>query len=568
MIEILLSFVAGVLTILAPCIILPLPIIFGSSIGQSHKLRPVMIALGFTATFTLLTVFLFYLTQAFGFSDEHKRLIGVILLALFGLVLIFPSGFEKFAGRFTGLFTKASAIASGSGQGLWGGLVTGVIIGLVWAPCAGPLIAPVLALILQQKELDTAFLRMFAFALGAGIPMMLIAYGGQALTTKIKGLARYSSTLQAIFGGILIVLAASIYFQYDTVLQAKLVENFSLGSLEQKVNSYFDKQTAPSAPENTEIIPDTQTIPQMLNIKVPWIQPVPAPEFTGITNWLNLPEGKNTLTLGELRGKVILIDFWTYSCINCIRTLPYITKWYDTYGKDGFVVIGVHTPEFAFEKETDNVLTALNRHGIRYPVAQDNNFGTWNAYSNRYWPAHYLLDKEGNVVYTHFGEGKYEVTESAIQQLLQKPGPKVSVKTETTEAQTPEMYFGTARNAETFDNRGKVSETEYEAPRTDDWPAHNHFGVRGKWQFSSEKTTSLESGVIFLKFNAKKVFMVAASKKPQVIKVHFQNTGAVREVTVSASQLYELLSLPERERGMIWIEIPKAGFEAYTFTFG
>ncbi len=289
----------------------------------------------------------------------------------------------------------------------------------------------------------------------------------------------------------------------------------------------------------------------------------PAPEFAGITKWLN----SDPLTKEQLKGKVVLIDFWTYSCINCIRTLPYITKWYGDYKDRGFVIIGVHTPEFAFEKVQSNVEGALRRYKIQYPVAMDNNYKTWNAYKNQFWPAHYLLDKDGNIVYTHFGEGEYDKTEKAIRTLLGLEGPfDLPEAPEGNQAKTPEMYFGLAR-LKNFGGTETPSSTEqlYAFPSK---LKTNQFALEGNWQFNQESAVHTQGfGRIKLNFNSAKVFMVAKSNDPMTVKVYVDGK-LVKGVVVNASDLYELYSSPAGGNHLLEIEVPQGGFEAFTFTFG
>lgn len=290
----------------------------------------------------------------------------------------------------------------------------------------------------------------------------------------------------------------------------------------------------------------------------------PAPEFTGITNWLN---GKPQ-TLEELRGKVVLVDFWTYSCINCIRTLPYVTKWYDTYRDKGFVVVGVHAPEFAFEKVTSNVKTALARHKINYPVAQDNDFMTWRAYGNQYWPAKYLINQQGNIVYTHFGEGDYDITERAIQQLL---GVDQAITSPEEQAQSksqpsPEMYFGFDREEYMAQNYARSS-----APQQFNWLTGqeiNQYQLEGTWAIEAEKAVLKSSnGRIRLRYNGSEVHMVASSPNGSTLKI-FVNNKEQTPVTVNTSQLYTLFQEDQSTEHELIIEITGAGFEAFTFTFG
>jgi thiol-disulfide isomerase/thioredoxin len=288
-----------------------------------------------------------------------------------------------------------------------------------------------------------------------------------------------------------------------------------------------------------------------------------APEFTGISKWLN----SEPLTLANLKGKVVLVDFWTYSCINCIRTLPYVTKWYDTYKDQGFVVVGVHTPEFAFEKVTDNVQTAMKRFGINYPVAQDNDYKTWNAYKNQFWPAHYLIDQNGTIVYTHFGEGNYEETEAAIRQLLKTDKAMADTPAEAVnKAQTPEIYFGTSR-LEAFgnDERAVNAEQLYAFPKS---LKTNQFALEGSWQFDAEKATLVRGlGKIRLNFNAKNAFFVAQSPRPVTVKVYIDGQFT-KALVIKDSQLYTLFEGSDSGKHQLELEIPQGGLEAFTFTFG
>jgi thiol-disulfide isomerase/thioredoxin len=293
----------------------------------------------------------------------------------------------------------------------------------------------------------------------------------------------------------------------------------------------------------------------------------PAPEFTGIEKWLNLPSGKQTSTLEEYRGKVVLVDFWTYSCINCIRTLPYLTEWYDKYKDNGFVVIGVHTPEFEFEKVTSNVETAIKRHKINYPVAQDNNFGTWNAYKNRYWPASYLIDQKGNIVYTHFGEGNYDVTENNIRQLLGlDKTSQTRQEPSLSGVRSPEMYFGSDR-LEYLATKPKATTSSQHF----EWLAGqemNQFQLEGDWKILPEKAVmTSKKGRIRLGYKARSVNIVASSPSGSNLKI-FINNVEQKPVEVNNSLLYNLYSEPDVTEHELIIEITGEGFEAFTFTFG
>ena len=287
-----------------------------------------------------------------------------------------------------------------------------------------------------------------------------------------------------------------------------------------------------------------------------------APDFIGIDKWLN----SEPLSVASLKGKVVLVDFWTFSCINCIRTLPYVTRWYNTYKDKGLVVIGVHTPEFAFEKDTKNVQDAIDRFNIHYPVAQDNEYATWNNYSNQYWPAEYLIDKSGKIVYVHFGEGNYDHTENAIRELLglndtssADNGPDLG------SVGSPEMYFGTSRLEYLDKNQSASSDKVYNLPKDGQL---NHFALDGRWKFNKESVTLLgDTGKIWLKFHSGKIHIVSRSDKPAVLKITVDG-NLQPPVTVQNSQLYTLFNSEDYSDRVIQIEINQAGFEAFTLTFG
>lgn len=291
-----------------------------------------------------------------------------------------------------------------------------------------------------------------------------------------------------------------------------------------------------------------------------------APDFVGIEHWLN----SDPLTMEQLKGKVVLIDFWTYSCINCIRTLPYVTSWYEKYKDKGLVIVGVHTPEFAFEKDAKNVEDALKRFHITYPVAQDNDYATWNAYSNHYWPAHYLIDQEGNIVDSHFGEGAYDETEKKIQELLGVGNMPVTENQGTTNfagIKTPEIYLGLHR----LEDYSGTEKPVPNKPATYTLPSKlrsNTFGLRGEWKFEDEALTlTKDSGVIRLDFTSGNAYMVAESENPVLVEV-FVDGKEVGKVPVDTSRLYSLFESSDYKNHTLELRIPKAGFKIFTFTFG
>ena len=416
MLLIAVAFIAGLVTVLSPCILPILPVVLASSTGGRR--RPLALVAGLVVSFAAFTLVISQIVMRLGLSAGLLRLAAVILLGFLGLALVVPTlgaHLERWLSRLPGL-----APQGGSDAGWRGGLLTGATLGLLWAPCAGPILAAVTTLAATQRANLATVAVALAYAIGVGVPLLIIAYGGQAVIRRVPFFARHTLTIQKAFGVMMMVTAALIALNLDVTLSA------SAASL--LPDDWSRRLSA------IETSPQVTGELQALSGQTPGSRPTPgdvslrnygmAPELAGISNWLN----SGPLTLAGLRGKVVMIDFWTYSCINCIRTLPYVTQWYSTYKDQGFVIIGVHSPEFAFERDTDNVVQAMKRFGITYPVAQDNSFSTWQAYNNLYWPAKYIIDANGDLRYTHFGEGAYDETERVIQALLAEAGKTVQEK--------------------------------------------------------------------------------------------------------------------------------------------
>jgi cytochrome c biogenesis protein CcdA/thiol-disulfide isomerase/thioredoxin len=562
LIQISFAILAGILTVAAPCILPMLPILLGSSVGQQSKQRPLLIVLGFIVSFSAASLLLSFIVQHLGLNPNLLRNAAVVCLAIFAAFMIWPKPFELLTLKMSGTINSAGQIEAG--QGNMSGLILGLVLGIIWTPCAGPILASILVLIATQGSSARSEILLLAYAVGAGIPMLIIAYGSQYITNKVRWIAQYSVRLQQIFGVLILLLAVAMYFQYDIIITNKLTAYFPQSNLENKLASPQNNLSNQAATNGLSPAPpqgrDGNGSPM---IKIDFQNYGKAPEFTGINNWVNTAP----LTIAELKGKVVLIDFWTYSCINCLRTLPFTTKWYDTYKDKGLVIIGVHTPEFAFEKDTNNVQSAINRLGIHYPVAQDNDYGTWTAYNNQYWPAEYLIDQNGNIVYEHFGEGEYDHTENAIRQLLSY---NTAVAPENgqdlTGVQSPEMYFETTRLQNLSPDQQPSA-----APQTYTFTqslALNNFALDGTWEFTNDHATLTNgSGKIRLHYHSSNVFMVASSNNPitLTVKLDGNKTG---EVTVQAPQLYQLVKSDVAGDHILEIDIPNAGFQAFTFTFG
>ncbi len=393
----LFAFVAGILTILSPCILPVVPFIVGTASTDSRR-RLVGIVAGFTGMFLAVTVLLASVLAAAGLTTDRLRLLSVILLFVFGATLAVPRLGRWFEARAV-LPARIGAVVFDQrpGSGLAGGVALGAAIGLVWAPCVGPIMAAVIATaVTAGPTLDVVAIAL-AYALGAAVPLMLVGGLGRRALDSMGSAGRRIHITQG-FGVLTMTSALLIATGYDAPLQAAVADRLPAGW-----SAGLTAVEAVGAPQE-----DQSVALEDLGM---------APDLTGITAWIN----SDPLTLAALRGKVVLVHFWTFGCINCIHVQPYVKAWYDKYGAQGFVVIGVHTPELSFEREIANVRASVAETDVRFPVAFDPDYRTWRAFGNRYWPAFYFIDKAGHIRYTHFGEGGYDGSESVIRELLAEP---------------------------------------------------------------------------------------------------------------------------------------------------
>jgi cytochrome c biogenesis protein CcdA/thiol-disulfide isomerase/thioredoxin len=562
------AVIAGLVTAVSPCVLPILPIVLATGAGGDRR-RPYLVIAGLIASFSFFTLASVQLISALHLPSSTLRDAAIVIIAVFGLTLVVPAlttRFERVTARVPAIGAR---LAHAGGAGVAGGLITGVGLGLVWTPCAGPILGAITSLAVTAPGSGATLALVVAYSIGAGLPLLAIALGGRAALARLHMRSAAGWANRAL--GILVLATAGLMaVGADTALSADLTSALpdwtgTLQTIERSnpVQSALGDlnsggSTSSSAPGQGSAL---------------------APDFAGIDHWLN----SSPLTMAGLRGKVVLVDFWTYSCINCIRTLPYVEGWYQKYAADGLVVVGVHTPEFAFEHDTGNVTAAIARFGITYPVAQDNEFKTWGAYGNQYWPADYLIDAGGHIRDTHFGEGDYSKTEATIRSLLAEAGTAALPTPGTSEAappfgsgQTPETYLGSDRSSSLANVGTSPSGTgsfSFPGQLPDDT-----FAFNGTFDVQAEYITATKSGdQLELSFQARDVYLVMAADAPvpATVKVTGADAAAGTEdvaadgsMTVGSARLYHLVHLAGAARGTVTITFNGPGARAYAFTFG
>jgi cytochrome c biogenesis protein CcdA/thiol-disulfide isomerase/thioredoxin len=423
------AFVAGVLSILAPCTLPVVPLVVGAGAG-GRRGRPLGIVIGLAASFVTVTVLLASVLSALGISTAGLRLVAVVALGALGLTLAWPRLGHWFEAGLTPLVRPGLRVASGRsealrltpggsdvpgpGEGLRSGLAIGAAIGLIWAPCVGPIMAGTIAIAATRGPSLEAVAVAIAYVCGAAIPLFAIAQWGRGIANRPRGFGPSDRPRRA-FG--ILTLAAAVLFAFglDQPIQSAVTAVLPGGWSA----ALYSIEKQPAIQEQIDAMNSGPNASSAQSSDVPLAEYGPAPEITGITAWIN----SEPLSISALRGRVVLVHFWTFGCINCRNVQPYVKAWYDRYAADGLEVIGVHTPELSFEKDLGNVRQAVVDQGVRFPVAFDPDFRTWNAYANSYWPASYFIDRSGRIRHIQIGEGGYTEQEQVIRQLLAEPQP-------------------------------------------------------------------------------------------------------------------------------------------------
>jgi cytochrome c biogenesis protein CcdA/thiol-disulfide isomerase/thioredoxin len=521
--------------------------------GRWRLARPLAVVGGLILSFSLLILAGSEVISLMHLPADSLRDAGIVLLVLVGLGYLIPP---------VGLllerpFARVSARRPG---GRAGGFVLGLALGVLYVPCAGPVLAAITVVGATHRVGLTAVFVTAGFAVGTAVPLLVIAIAGSQLSDRIGAFRRRAPLVRQVGGAVLVVMAVAIAFNVFDGLQ-KDVPSYS-SALQGSKTVRKELNTLTGA-KHTSLTSCNSNASGLINCGQ-------APNFAGITAWLNTLGGK-PLSINSLRGKVVLVDFWTYSCINCQRTLPHVEAWYSRYAKYGFVVVGVHTPEFAFEHVVSNVRAQSASLGVHYPVAIDDDYATWNAYDNEYWPADYLVDAQGDVRHVHFGEGDYGTTEQLIRQLLvaAHPGlklpPPTSVpdKTPTGEL-SPETYVGYERLQYLVTSKPVLKD----APQAYQFPAKlplGGFGLSGTWTDHAQEATAGSDARLELSFLASDVYLVLGGSGRLNVSV---NGKAIQTIHVGGDpRLYTLYHTPSTTTGKLLLTASK-GIQAYDFTFG
>jgi cytochrome c biogenesis protein CcdA/thiol-disulfide isomerase/thioredoxin len=585
----LLSFavLAGAGTALSPCVLPVLPALLSAG-GVGGRRRPLGVVLGLSVTFAVTIVGIAKVADGVGLGSDPLRAVAVVVLLASGLALLVPGVADRLEAR----MSRLAALGPRSrGDGFRSGLLVGAALGFVYTPCAGPILAAVISVSAASGRSVAVGI---AYTLGSAAVLLALTLGGRSLFERVRGAGR-GPALQRALGAIMVLTALVIVTGEDVKFDqyiARHIPNVNLTAslekshaVESRLGDITGRKARFQASAKTPTAPRNASQASLLALAHQLPNGGPAPEFKETEDWFNTA-GDRPLTLASLRGRVVLIDFWTYTCINCIRTLPYLKAWDAAYRKDGLTIVGVETPEFAFEHDAANVASAISSFGIRYPVVQDNEYGTWDAYDNEDWPADYLIDAGGDVRYLAVGEGDYARTESAIRALLAEAGHEVGGKSHATGVivpsgeTTPETYLGTAR-AQGWVNAPRAGLHDYgssAAVGSRSLPL-NEFAYSGTWRIAGQPAAAIANAGIDAEVQAKNVYLVlsSAGKRPRPLEVLLNrkpipaaDAGAdVHDgvVTVTGERLYSLVSLPRVQRMHLSLRFAP-GLSGYSFTFG
>jgi cytochrome c biogenesis protein CcdA/thiol-disulfide isomerase/thioredoxin len=522
--------------------------------------RPLGIVLGLATTFTVTIVGLATVVDGVGLGDGATRDLAIVALAAFGVAVAVP----RLGDRLEAPLSRLARFGPRTGgRGFWSGLLVGGALGFVYAPCAGPILAAVVSVGAASGRTVAVGL---AFSLGSAVVLLVLALAGRAIAERIRRAGR-GPGLQRTLGAVMVLTAVAMAFQLDVRFQTAIANHLPAAVVDpakplETSNAVADRLAAlrPRSPfEHAAQAPPHAKLRDYGK----------APDFTGTQKWFN----SRPLSLRQLRGRVVLVDFWTYTCINCIRTLPHLAAWDQKYRRDGLTIVGVHSPEFSFEHDAGNVARAIAQNGIKYPVVQDNNLATWSAWRNEFWPADYLIDERGHVRAAHFGEGDYREIENEIRALLADAGARGlgadahPAKTyDPTNRATPETYLGLER-AERFLPGPALRGTRV----YDRYPGKlplSHFSFSGLWTLTQESATAGAGAKLYGDVAGKDVYLVLSPPPHGAGTVRVTVDGHLEKVLhVRTQRLYHLLSRPQPGEYALRLDF-SVGVAGYAFTFG
>jgi cytochrome c biogenesis protein CcdA/thiol-disulfide isomerase/thioredoxin len=569
------GFLGGLITGISPCILPVLPVIFFSGTQsaresdgdgavatkapptRSQKLRPYLVIAGLVLSFSIVTLLGSALLSLLHLPQDAVRWVALVALVAIGLGLIFP----QFEALLEKPFAKLPQKQFGSGKNGFG---LGLALGVLYVPCAGPVLAAiVVAGATGTIGLNTVALTL-SFAVGAALPLLFFALAGRRVAERVAAFRNRQRQIRVIAGVVTILLAVALVFNLPAVLQ-RAIPDYT-GTLQEKVGGEEQLQKLNLGglvnDQNAQLSNCSNGGKQLESCGT-------APDIKGITKWLNTPGGAS-IGLKSLRGKVVLIDFWAYSCINCQRAIPHVVGWYDAYHDKGFEVIGVHSPEYGFEKVDTNVASGAAELEIQYPIAMDNNLSTWTNYRNRYWPAEYLIDAQGTVRHVKFGEGDYDVTENLIRQLLSDADKAVALPPATegqdttpTTPTTPETYFSVGKVVN-YAGQGVYDQGE----ATFALPAQlgdDSFALNGRWALDYQGATAVDDGAaIALNYHARNVYLVVGGNG----NVTVTRDGKTSVIPVSGPpNMRQLIADDGDGAGHVDVSLSK-GLQAFSFTYG
>ncbi|HYB30472.1 MAG TPA: cytochrome c biogenesis protein CcdA [Solirubrobacteraceae bacterium] len=591
----LFALIAGAGTAITPCVLPVVPALLASSATGGRR-RPIGIVIGLGTTFTIAIVLLAQLVKGVGLASGAARTLAIVVLIGFGIALLIPD----LTARIEAPLSRLGRFGPKSrGTGFWSGLGVGAALGFVCAPCAGPILAAVTSVSASSGANARVVLVAISYSIGLCAVLLIYAFAGRAVIDRIRRVGR-GNTINRALGAVLLATGVLMIFNIDVRFEEDLAKDTSLpavlvdptrslensSAVQKRLASLRPTSRFVTAQKEASVTPvptEAEREVAIPGVKTPSLADLgTAPNFTNTEDWFNTP-GDRPLSLSQLRGHVVLVDFWTYTCINCLRTLPFLKGLYAQYHRYGLDIVGVETPEFTFEQEASNVRQAIASDGIKYPVVQDNEYGTWNAYQNEYWPAEYLIDAKGQVRHVQFGEGDYKQSEAAVRALLADAGatslpPPMTATAIMASAGlgTPETYLDTQRQ-QGFVTPIQSGVRNYEGAKG---VGLNQFALKGIWWATSESltpvggTSSITGGV-----QAAKVYLVltSAGNVPRQGRVLLDgqplpNAHAGADVkngvlTVTGERLYSLISFPTAQDFTFTVQLPP-GVYAYDFTFG